>query len=79
MPDLTALREEITALIVRELHLTEGMPSGDLSESLDSVQRLSLVVAIEDHYEIAFDEEDDASVTTLDDVVRLVAARLESR
>ena len=77
MSELSTLREEITALIVRELHLTEGVPSGDLSESLDSVQRLSLVVAIEDHYEIAFDEEDDASVATLDDVVRLVAKRLE--
>lgn len=79
MPDHSALREEISALIARELRLTDGLPEGDLSESLDSVQRLSLVVAIEDHYEIMFDEEEDESVTTLDDVVRLVAARLADR
>ncbi|MDG1479610.1 MAG: acyl carrier protein [Myxococcota bacterium] len=79
MTEHSALRAEISALIIRELRLTEGMPEGDLSESLDSVQRLSLVVAIEDHYEIMFDEEDDTAVTTLDEVVQLVAARLASR
>ncbi|MFT5679315.1 MAG: acyl carrier protein [Myxococcota bacterium] len=79
MPDHSALRAEIVSLITEELRLPDGVPDGDLAEALDSVQRLSLVVAIEDHYEIAFDEEDDASVTTLDDVVRLVAARLATR
>jgi acyl carrier protein len=79
MPDHSALRAEIVDLITAELRLPDGLPDGDLAESLDSVQRLSLVVAIEDHYEIAFDEEDDAAVTTLDDVVRLVAARLADR
>ena len=77
MPDLTELRADIIALVRTELHLTGPLPEGDLSESLDSVQRLQLVVAIEDHYEIAFGEEDDAAVHTLDDVVKLVAAHLE--
>jgi acyl carrier protein len=79
MTEHSDLRAEIVDLIVKELRLTDGVPEGDLSESLDSVQRLTLVVAIEDHYEIMFDEEDDTSVTTLDDVVRLVAARLTNQ
>jgi len=79
MPDHSALRAEIVALIQEELRLKGGIPEGDLSEALDSVQRLTLVVAIEDHYEIAFDEEEDEAVATLDDVVRMVAARLEAR
>ena len=77
MPDRSELRAEIIQLVREELRLTGDLPEGDLAESLDSVQRLQLVVAIEDHYEIAFDEEDDESVHTLDDVVKLVAARLE--
>ena len=79
MPDTAALHAEIVALIREELRLTGPIPEGDLSESLDSVQRLSLVVAIEDHYEICFDEDEDAAVTTLADVVRLVAGRLAAR
>lgn len=77
MADLTALREEIISLVRAELRLTDEVPTGDLSESFDSVQRLQLVVAIEDHFEIAFDEEDDEGIATLDDVVKVVAARLE--
>jgi acyl carrier protein len=79
MLDLTALRADITELVRQELYLTGDLPEGDLSESLDSVQRLQLVVAIEDHYEIAFGEDDDEAVHTLEDVVKLVAAHLEEK
>ena len=74
---LLSLRTQITTLIQDELRLTEPLPEGDLSESLDSVQRLSLVVAIEDHFEICFDDDDDQQAQTLEDIVRLVAKRLE--
>lgn len=55
------------------------LPDGDLSEHLDSMDRLALVVAIEDHYAIAFDAEDDAEVRTVDDVVRLVRAKRDDQ
>jgi acyl carrier protein len=74
-----ALRAEIIALASRRLSVDGPLPEGDLSELLDSVQRLTLVVAIEDHYKICFEPEDDEGITSLDDVVRLVAARLEER
>jgi acyl carrier protein len=48
----------------------------DLSEHLDSMQRLTLVVSIEDHFKICFEPEDDEQATTLGDVTRIVHQRL---
>jgi len=79
MREHQALREEIIALASRRLSVEGPLPEGDLSELLDSVQRLTLVIAIEDHYKICFEPEDDEGIISLDDVVRLVAARLEER
>jgi len=73
--------DEILAAIAEiarsELRLEGPLPEGDLSEHLDSVQRLTLVVALEDRFEVSFLEEDDAAVRTVDDVVRVILARLE--
>ncbi len=67
------IRAEVTALARRELKLPGPLPAaGDLAEHLDSVQRLTLIVAIEDRFEIAFDPDDEEGVRTLDDVVRLI-------
>ena len=62
-----------------ELRLEGPLPEGDLSERLDSVQRLTLVVAIEDRFGVCFEPEDDESVRTVEDVVRVIRARLEAR
>jgi len=76
LPSPEAVRAAIAALAATELGLRGPLPDGDLSEALDSVQRLALVVAIEDHFRIAFEPEDDEGARTLDDVVRIVRARL---
>ena len=65
-------RQAVIAIATEELGDAAPPPDADLSEHLDSVQKLALVVAIEDHFEIAFNPEDDDAVTTLDDVVRIV-------
>ena len=49
---------------------------GELADHLDSIQRLTLVVAIEDHFEICFDESDEAEITGLDDLVRAIRSKL---
>jgi acyl carrier protein len=54
------------------------LPDGPLDEHLDSVQRLTLVVAVEDHFGICFEPEDDEEARTLDDVVRIVQRHLEA-
>jgi acyl carrier protein len=70
-----AIRAELTRLAIEQLGWAE-LPDGELSERLDSMQRLALVVAIEDHFQIVFEPEDDAAVRTLDDVIARVHAHL---
>lgn len=74
-----AIRPAIEDLVRTELRLEGPLPGdAELAEHLDSMQRLSLVVAIEDHFEVAFDLEDDEAARTLDDVVEVVRKRLEA-
>ena len=73
------IRLELTEL-ARSEHILEGdLPEGALSEHLDSVQRLTLVVAIEDHFEVIFEPEDDDGIETIDQVVALVARKLTEK
>ena len=53
-----------------------SLPAGPLDSELDSLQRLTLVVAIEDHFEICFAPEEDEQVRTVDDVVQVVLRHL---
>jgi acyl carrier protein len=67
------------AQLATEAHLHEGdLPEGDLAEHLDSVQRLTLVVAIEDHFKVCFEPEDEATLVTLDDLVRAIQQKLQA-
>ena len=70
------VRAQIDQLAKTAVGALGPLPTGDLGAHLDSVQRLSLVVAIEDHFEICFDPEDEEGVQTLDDVVALVHGKL---
>ncbi|MEM6927394.1 MAG: phosphopantetheine-binding protein [Myxococcota bacterium] len=74
-----AVRTQIVTVVREELKFAGPLPEGDLTEALDSIQRLALVVAIEDHFEICFDPDDDAQATTLDDVVGIVVRRLAAK
>ena len=72
-----AIRRDIETIAQKELRTDEPLGGGVvLAEHLDSIRRRSLVVAIEDHFEICFEPEDDEAAVTLDDVVRIVTERL---
>ena len=71
-----AVKAAIEEIARRELHIQGELTGGDLSELLDSIQRLTLVVAIEDHFEVVLEPEEEATITTIDDVARLVAGKL---
>lgn len=79
MQETTAIRCHIAELARQELGHVGDLPEGDMSEWLDSVQKLTLVVALEDTYEIAFDPEDEAGIRTVDDLVALVRTRLAAK
>ena len=59
----------IRQIVAEELSWEQELPVDHFSEHLDSMQKLSLLVAIEDHFEISFDEDDDAEINTLQDLI----------
>ena len=65
----------ISSIAQTELGFEGPLPTGDLAEHLDSMQRLTLVVAIEDRFKICFEPEDEIEIRTMDDVIRLVKAK----
>ena len=75
-PTNIQIRETLQRLAREELAFSQPLPDGDLSEHLDSIQRLSFVVAIEDHFEIAFEPEDDERARTIQDVIEIVRQKL---
>lgn len=74
------VRAEVIALARKELRrdLPEALIGGaDLAEHLDSMQRISLAVAVEDHFRICLPEEAEAEIRGLPDLVAAICAELE--
>lgn len=46
---------------------------------LDSIQQLTFVVELENHFRICFDEGDETGIDTIADVVDAVAERIQER
>lgn len=73
--------EEIVRIARDELRLEDapaalaGGREAPLVDRLDSLARLSLVVAVEDRFRIALDDDAALAVRTLGDLARLVVAR----
>ena len=78
-PDATTLKATLAQIARDQLGWTKPLPEGELSTQLDSVDRLALVVAIEDHFQVAFEPEDDEGVRTLDDVIAVLQRRIAER
>jgi len=74
-----SLREQVVAVLRDEVKWEGPLPEGGLDRHLDSMQRLALVVALEDRFEICFTPEDEQGIHDLDDVVRCIAGKLEAR
>lgn len=70
------IRLRLEQLATRELSLDGHLPEGELAEALDSVQRLTLVVAIEDDFHICFEPEDEARIKTMNDLLTFIEAKI---
>ncbi len=67
------LEEHLTIVDVDEAtHLFRDL-------ELDSIQQLTFVVEIENHFKICFDEGDEAGIETIGDVVDAVSNRLDTK
>ena len=75
-----AVAGEIVRIARDELGLPGEPPAPDaaLASALDSLQLLSLVVAVEDRFRIAIEDDDAAGTRSLADLARLVAARADA-
>ena len=75
-----AVAREIVRIAREDLGF-EGDPPGGaaLASALDSLQLLSLVVAVEDRFRIVLADDDAAATRTLVDLARLVLARADPR
>ena len=68
--------------IANQVHqiLSDQVPEFRLGQQgideLDSVQKLTLVVALEDHFELCFDPEREDSLATLEDVINYLHEQL---
>jgi acyl carrier protein len=70
---------EIVRLAQEELGIAHADAGGaPLSTALDSLQLLSLVVAVEDRFRVILTDDDAAGTRTLEDLARLVAARADA-
>lgn len=74
--------EILTALarIARETLDYEGALKSEMrlveDLELDSIRLLTLATEVEDHFRICLDENDEASITTVSDLVALVEAKI---
>lgn len=69
--------DEILRIVREELGVTRPPPAVDapLAGELDSLVLLSLVVAVEDRFQVILTDDDAAHARSLADLARLVAAR----
>lgn len=72
LASVLAREAEIAAPLREETELLAELKLG-------SIQQLSLVVAVENHYRICFEPEDEAAIGSLGSVVDVILARLADR
>ena len=75
-----AIAGEILRIARDELGIVGEPPPPDaaLASALDSLQLLSLIVAVEDRFRIVIEDDDAAETRSLADLARLVAARTDA-
>ena len=55
-----------------ELSWEQELPTTSLSQSLDSMQKMSLVVAIEDRFEICFEPEEEEAIDSIEQLIQFI-------
>lgn len=73
-----AIRHALTEIVRKELDRSGPLPDGELSLVFDSIERMTLVVAIEDHFQICLDGEDEKNIRSIDDLVSMIGKKLDA-
>lgn len=64
--------------MAQEILNVSEMPNVPIREAFDSMNRLSLMVAIEDHFLIAFEPEEEDAIDSLEDLIQCIAQKLQN-
>ena len=73
------IRSILQLLAKEELGWSTELPSTSLSQSLDSMQKISLVVAIEDRFEICFEPEEEEYIDTIAELISFIHKKIHKR
>ena len=75
----TEIRKALQEIAREELDWTRDLPAGSLSEELDSMQKMSLVVGIEDRFLICFEPEEEEQIDTVETLISFISKKINSR
>ena len=75
----TEIRNVLQEIAREELDWTQDLPTGSLSEELDSMQKMSLVVGIEDRFLICFEPEEEQQIDTVETLISFISKKLTER
>ena len=70
------IRAVLKEIAKEELDWENELPTGSLSQSLDSMQKMSLVVAIEDRFHICFEPEEEEAIDSIDELVAFIDSKI---
>lgn len=81
MRDRAAVLRDVRQVLEEHLRIADVDETTHLFRDLelDSIQQLTFVVEIENHFKICFDEGDEAGIATIGDVVDAVSNRLDTK
>ena len=64
--------------MAKEILGVEEIPNGNIRETLDSMNRLALMVEIEDHFLIAFEPEEEDAIQSFEDLVKCIDQKIQT-
>ncbi|MDQ3036728.1 MAG: acyl carrier protein [Myxococcota bacterium] len=72
------IRQVLSDIAHEELAWQGALPDAELASAFDSMQRLTLVVAVEDRFRICLDPDDEERIRTVDDLVGVIRGKLDA-
>ena len=63
--------------MAKEILGVEQIPTSNIREALDSMNRLALMVEIEDHFLIVFEPEEEDAIQSFEDLVKCIEQKIE--
>ena len=69
------IRDQLLDIARLELDWEGELPRGALMESFDSMQLMTLVIAVEDRFKILLEPEDEDRIATMEDLIDVIEAK----